>query len=170
MSRRWQGHYRTEAARRRALANLRPGPKAEAGNQIARRHGAYAAVSDAERDQREREVFAALAADAPLRERGELPAADALVVGLLAEAMVRLERVRRHHRDFGWLDPKTREPRASVALQDRLTRQALDLARELGMTPASRAKLGVDLQRGVDLAQQAAEDFERERREGGGDG
>lgn len=44
-----------------------------------------------------------------------------------------------------------------VELETRLRREALDLAESLGMTPRSRAKLGVDVQRGFDLAQHWAE-------------
>jgi hypothetical protein len=151
VSRRRHGHYRTEAARRRALANLRPGPKAKPGNDLAVRHGAYASIGAAELDSETAAVVDALSADAPLKEAGELPAADAVVVELLAACLIRLRRVTRFHLDRGWLTDAD-EPRPSVALESKLRREALDLAEALGMTPRSRARLGLDLARTEDVA------------------
>lgn len=82
-------------------------------------------------------MFEAVAADAPLRDdAGELPAADHVQVRLLAECLCRLEDV----------------SRSLIELEGRLRREAADHLRELGMTPASRAKLGLDVARGFDLA------------------
>lgn len=149
--------YKTEAAERRALANLRPGPKAPPGNGLAETHGGYSAVTEEEREERVGQVFEAIGADAPLRgPDGGLPRADTVAVYLLARCLVRLERVERFHRDCGWVDPKMKLPRPSVDLEGRLRREALDLAESLGMTPRSRARLGLDLQRGFDLAQHFA--------------
>jgi hypothetical protein len=157
--------YKTAAAEQRALANLRPGPKAPPGNRLAESHGGYSAVSAEEREERVGRVFEALGEDAPMRgPDGGLPRADAVAVDLLARCLVRLERVERFHRDCGWLDPKTKLPRPSVDLEGRLRREALDLAESLGMTPRSRARLGLDLGRTFDLARHWAE------QDGGGGG
>lgn len=95
-----------------------------------------------------------MAADAPLRDdAGELPAADHVQVRLLAECLCRLEDVSRWLADFGTRDKDTGDARRSlIELEGRLRREAADHLRELGMTPASRAKLGLDVARGFDLA------------------
>jgi hypothetical protein len=146
-------------ARARQLANLKGRPPApEPGNQRARRHGGYAQVAVARLDAKAREVFGALATDAPLREAGELPAADAALVRLAADCLCRLEDVSANIRDRGLLDAKG-EVRSVVELEGRLRREAADYLDALGMTPRSRARLGVDVQRSFDLAQHwAAQD------------
>ena len=147
--------------RERQLANLRPGPPAPAGNALARRHGGYAVVTARERDEKAREVFAALSADAPLRgPDGGLPSADTAVVSLFARCLVQLERVEEDMADHGWRDRKTGEARPVVDLARRLRAEALDYAESLGMTPRSRARLGLDLQRGFDLATHWAQESE----------
>jgi len=144
-------HYRTEAARRRSLSNLRNAPPAPEGNALAVKHGAYASIGAAELDAETRAVVEALSADVPLRERGEAPAADAVVIQLLAEALIRLRRVTEFHRDRGWLGDDD-QPRPSVALEARPRREALDLAEALALTPRSRSRIGLDLARTEDVA------------------
>jgi hypothetical protein len=147
-----------ERARSRQLANLRRGGPVQPGNSNRRLHGGYAIVAVEQMEAKAREVYEALAADAPLRgPDGNLPAADALPVRLLAEVLVRLDRVAADVRDHGWKDAKTGQPRSVLELEGRLRGEALTLARELGMTPASRAKLGLDLVRA------SAEDEARRR-------
>lgn len=129
-------------------ANLRRGGPVQPGNAHRRSHGGYAAVAAEQMEAKAREVYESLADDAPLRDSaGELPAADTMVVRLLAECLCRLESVGSDVRDHGWKDRKTGEPRPVVELESRLRAEALALARELGMTPAARAKLGLDLVR-----------------------
>jgi Phage terminase, small subunit len=154
------------AARARQLANLSARPPAPPpGNQRARRHGGYAAVAVARLDAKVREVFDALALDAPLRDADDdLPAADAAMVRLAAEALCRLEDVSAHVRDHGIIDAKGRV-RPAVELEGRLRREAADYLESLGMSPRSRARLGLDVARGFDLAQAMAADAELERRE-----
>lgn len=143
-------------AERAALeAGRRPAPPAPLGNQRARKHGGWATVAVERLDVKRREVFDALAADAPLRDsEGELPRHDAVAVHELAEALCRLEDVRAHLRDTGWIDQQTGEPRTAVlAVEDRLAVRVARLLDVLGMTPKSRAALGLDLARTVDVAQ-----------------
>ena len=130
------------------LANLRPGRGAAGpGNTRRLKHGAYARVVEAELEAKTREVFDALSADAPVRDPdGGLPAHDSLVVRLLAEVLIRRERVRIEELRHGLEAPDGRM-RGVVEYGLRLTAQAVELARELGMTPAARAKLGLDLAR-----------------------
>lgn len=155
--------------RARQLANLRQTP-APVGNVRALSHGGTArkatlvrAGSWAER------IFAELEAEAPLRdEAGGLPLHDRQAVELLASALARIEAVE------GWLatrppvDEKGRPwPAEDVAL--RLRREAAGLLEALGMTPTSRAKLGLDLTRSATLAELMAQDAELERLERAGD-
>ena len=144
-------------ARARQLANLRTGPPAAKGNRLAVKHGGYAAIAADRLDAKACEVFDALAADAPLREAGELPAADSALVRLAADCLCRLEDVAANVRDFGVFDQRTGDVRPAVELEGRLRREAADYLDALGMTPRSRAKLGLDVQRGFDLAKHWAE-------------
>ena len=153
-------------ARGRQLANLVPAPRAPVGNQRARSHGGYAAVVRERLDVKVLEVADALGSDLPLRDAaGGVPRADAVAVRLLAENLCRLDDVSAHLRDFGLFDQATGEPRPALDLERRLRAETLDLAESLGLTPRSRARLGLDVQRGVDLAQAMAEDARREEAE-----
>lgn len=153
-------------ARQRQLLNLRPGAHppapAPAGNDRARRHGGYAAVARERIEERVGELLDALAADAPLRDpEGELPAPDAAIVTLLATALCRLESVEGYLNAHGYLtDDGGVRPAADLAA--RLRREAADYLDALGMTPRSRARLGLDLGRGLDLAQAMAAEARRE--------
>ena len=141
------------AARGRQLANLVSAPRAPVGNQRARSHGGYAAVVRERLDVKVLEVADALGSDLPLRDAdGGVPRADAVAVRLLAENLCRLDDVSAHLRDFGLFDQATGEPRPALDLERRLRAETLDLAESLGLTPRSRARLGLDLQRGFDLA------------------
>jgi phage terminase small subunit len=99
-----------------------------------------------------REVYEAIGEDLPLRgpDGGPHPG-DTVPVRLLAEALCRLEDVTAHLRDRGLLDSEG-SVRPAVDLERRLRAEVLDLCRELGLTPRSRAALGLDLARGLDLA------------------
>jgi hypothetical protein len=108
-------------------------------------HGAYAAIAAQRLDAKVAEVFAALAADVPVRAAdGSLPGADAPAVRLLAEALCRLDSIGAYLTRRGWEDDDGR-PRPVLDHEARLRAHALDLMRELGLTPAARAKLGLDL-------------------------
>ena len=157
---------RDPAKRARQRANLR-GPEALVpapnGNRHVRAHGGYAAVALERLAQREREVYAALAADAPLRDGdGSLPRADAVVVRLLAEALCRLEDVAAWVRLHGVLDDSG-DVRPAAQREAELRRETLTYLAELGMTPRARARLGLDLAAGFDLAAAMAADAVRER-------
>jgi hypothetical protein len=155
------------AKRARQLANLRPAPPAPEGNRRRLRHGGYAEVARDRLEGKVREMCDALGADAPLRDAdGELPAADHAAMMVAATAMCRLEDVTAHLATTGFLDQRTGEPRMAVLdLERRLRRDALDALERFGMTPASRAALGLDLARTVDVAQVLSEpDPERRRR------
>lgn len=170
--------------RARQLANLKgPPPPPEKGNQRAKLHGGYASVATERLAEKEREVYDALAADAPVRAAdGSLPAADAAAVSLLAKTLCRLEDVGSWLEEYGPVDTrrhhkgrkkatgarakrkrKSVDPLRVVAMEDRLISRSHELLDALGMTPRSRAKLGLDLARQVDLAD-AMSDPDPERR------
>jgi hypothetical protein len=153
---------RNPFARRRQLANLAPLPPAPpADNTRARKHGGYGKVARERMERKVADVYDALAADAPLRDpEGELPHPDAAMVRLLAECLCRIESIGAYLRDHGIVDPKTNKPRESVIyLEARLQNNASDYLDALGMSPRSRARLGLDLQRtaAFDLAAHWAE-------------
>jgi len=149
-----------------SLANLRRGgTPAPPGNGYARSHGAYARLVADRLEAKVAEVFDALAADAPLRaDDGGLPAHDATLVRLAASCLCRIEDLEAHLRDHGILDAKG-NVRPAVDLERRLRSEALGYLDALGMTPTSRARLGLDLTRTASLAELMAQDAEAERRE-----
>ena len=145
------------AARQRQLANLRRGSNpAPPANRRALRHGGYAQIAAEQLDEKVAEVYRALGDDLPLREGGEVPRADAAALRLLAECLCRLESVADFLGRRGWQDDDG-EVRPAVDLERRLRSEALDLLREMGLTPAARAKLGVELVRAAGAAEEAAE-------------
>lgn len=130
-----------------SLANLRVGPPAPHGNALARTHGAYARVARDRMEAKVAAVFDALSEDAPLREAdGSLPASDAVVVRLLAENLARLESVAGYLAVHGVADDE-KALRPAVEIEARLRQEALGHAEALGLSPRSRAKLGLDLTR-----------------------
>lgn len=156
------------AKRGRQLANLQRG-QAPVGNRRSVTHGGYAAVARDRLDARERDVFDALSEDAPLRAGdGSLPAADAALVRLLAEVLCRLDDLAADVREHGWKDRKTGAPRPVLELEGRLRREAADYLDALGCTPRSRARLGLDVVRGFDLAAHWAAQDDREGGDRGG--
>lgn len=139
------------------LANLRQTP-APVGNVRALKHGGTARKATltaagswaaAIRDELERE--------APLRDvDGGLPVHDRQVIELLASALARLQSV------SAWLEgrPPVDEKGRPWPAEDTARRLRGEVARlldALGMTPASRARLGLDLARSFDLATTWAE-------------
>jgi hypothetical protein len=139
--------------RRNQLANLRNAPAAPQGNSRHRVHGAYARVLPFVLDAKATTIFDALAGDAPVRaDDGGLPAADALPVRLLAELLCRLDSIGEYLGRRGW-EGEDGQPRPVLDVEARLRGQAVELMRELGLTPASRVKLGVDLVRGLSAAE-----------------
>lgn len=145
------------AARARQLANLkRGGNPAPVGNQRRRTHGAYAAVAADRLDAKVREVFDALAADAPLRaEDGGLPAADAAAVRLAAEVLCRVDSVSEYLTRRGIEDADGGLRTTVLELESRLRNEAADRLDALGLSPRARARLGLDVARAqsFDLAQ-----------------
>ena len=154
-----------DAKRARQIANLRRGGSpAPAGNQRAKRHGGFAEVIAERLDAKQAQLVTALAADAPLRAADDgLPRHDAVAVAMLAKALCRLEDVEAFLTLRGLVDDNGDE-RPAVERERRLRVEVADWLDALGMTPRSRAKLGLDVARtmGLDLAKQWAEDLDDE--------
>lgn len=140
-----------DSARGRQLANLNRGGPTIPGNRSAVRHGAHARISRDRLEARVAEMRDALAEDAPVKSN-----ADSVVLTELAQAQCRLDDVRSYITQHGLLTDKG-EVRPAVELERRLVGQVLDISEAMGMTPRSRAKLGLDIQRGLDLAQMWAQ-------------
>jgi hypothetical protein len=146
-----------------SLANLRRGPQpglrpAPRGNTRALRHGGRAEITIPGLDAARREILDRLAASAPVRdETGGLPAADEATVELAARALARHRSVDNWLAAHGVLDEMTGEPKKAAEYAESSARTADGLLAKLGMNPKDRAALGVDIQRGFDLAAHWAE-------------
>lgn len=136
---------RDPAKRQTQLDNLQRGSTHALGGRPVE-HGARARMTEAELQPKTAAIFTRLAEDAPVREVGSLPSADVMAVKMLAEVLVRLDRIAAYLDRHGWQDQKG-NPRPVLDYERRLRDQALDLMRELAMTPKSRAALGLDLTR-----------------------
>ncbi len=128
-------------SRSKQLANRRDAPPPEPGNRRAMKHGGQATPEPRRQAQVEREICEAL----PIRAAdGGAPAHDLITVRLLAITLCRLETctayVTKHGQFF-----KGGRVRPAVEVEDKLITRAANLADKLGMTPTSRAKLGLDL-------------------------
>lgn len=159
-------------------------PVPKPGNQLARTHGAYAKIATERLDEKAQEIFDAISADAPVRDAdGGLPAADAVAVRAVADTLCRLEDVRAWIDANGVFDDRRKnagyrrnrrrdkgryrrsaDPMRAVEMEDRLQRRLMDQLDSLGMTPRSRAKLGLDQARSFDLAREWEKQDEAKRR------
>lgn len=158
--------------------------RSKKGNRLAVTHGAYARIAPERLDEKAREIFDAIAADAPVRDAdGGLPAADAVAVRLVADTLCRLEDVRSWIEANGIFDERrqnngyrknrskknqyrrSQDPMRAVEMEDRLQRRLMDQLDSLGMTPRSRAKLGLDQARTFDLAREWEQQDRTDRRD-----
>jgi hypothetical protein len=139
------------AAKRKQLDNLRPAPAPERGNQRRRTHGATAKPPA----ERVAAIEAELLDGLPIRDprNGDAPIHDRAMVNLTAIALARLQSVTAYIEEHG---PLTRGGRMREAsrYEMELSTRAANLLDRLGMSPVSRAKLGVDLVKARDLAQE----------------
>jgi hypothetical protein len=128
-------------------------PPAEKGHRKSVKHDAKAQVLPARLEAKSAELAKQIAAAAPVRNPdGSLPVHDQVAVQMLASALCRLEDVGVWLDEHGVLDAKGK-PRSAAGWERRLQSHALKLMASLGMTPQSRAKLGLNLAKTADLAQ-----------------
>lgn len=91
------------------------------------------------------------AAACPVRENGQVPAADEPAVQMLATALIRLAEVGEWLDVHGALDRKG-NLRSAARAERRMQSHALKLMSALGLTPAGRVRIGALLTATVDLA------------------
>ena len=148
-SRRPPESYVSRDPQRRAaqLANLHAVPPASTGRPPS--HGGYSAVLVANVDDEIRELRDALAETAPLRDAdgGGLPAADIVAFERAARALRRYRAVDTWVSLHGALDERTGEVKPAARLADELGRSLDAILPQLGLTPAGRMKLGLDVAR-----------------------
>ena len=127
--------------RSKQVANLKPPKPAPRANRRAQTHGGHATPEPRRQAALEAQICDAL----PVRDAdGQAPVHDRITVRLLAITLVRLESIVRYVSKHGQLTRAGR-PHAALEVEDRLFSRAQKLAADLGMTPTSRAKLGLDL-------------------------
>ena len=134
------------------------GPAAPTGNRRTVKHGGAVTKKThrAEIEAKERAIEDILAASAPVREHGQLPLADRPLVHVLAQQLVRHELMTEYVYEHGMFGDGGKVLPATELLEKSAMRIAHLLDR-MGMSPTSRAKLGLDLARTADLAQAMSE-------------
>ncbi len=133
------------------MGTKRKPPPPPKGNKRHLIHGANAEPPAVRVREIEDRLYESLAAAAPVRvANNQLPPADAHTVRLAARTLARLESVSAWIDEHGPLDAKGK-PRSAANWERRLTSTAAKLLASLGMNPAARARLGVDVKR-IDLA------------------
>lgn len=144
-SRKGVGGPRTPEGRARALANLRQFRQAHD------RHGVYAIdmAQPATRELADRIIQV-------LEGQDLLRPADRVTVNLLAVTLRRIQQAEEFLDRNGLVNSKGRV-RPVAELLVKLLREAREYAAQLGMTPAARARLGLDTARTFDLAAALAE-------------
>ena len=85
-----------------------------------------------------------------------------MIVRQLADALCRLDDIGDYLQRRGWED-ENGKARPALEVEGRLRGHVLDLLRELGMTPAARAKLGLDLVRAQSASERLADDLAASR-------
>lgn len=141
---------RDPRARKRQLANLRKAPAAPKDNKRRMTHGAKAQPDAKRLAEIEGDICAAL----PVRDsNNEAPVHDLAAVHLLAVAVARLETVSAYVDRYGSFY-KGGRLRPAAEHEQKLIERVGSLLDRLGLTPASRARIGVDLVRTRDLARE----------------
>lgn len=100
------------------------------------------------------ELTEALAADAPVRDpdTGDVPVYDRMAVEVAAIDVLIVRRLFAYLELHDWSDPGTGALRPEVEHLGKANQRLAGKLDKLGMTPTSRARLGLDLQRTFDLA------------------
>ncbi len=159
------GMSKDPKTRKQQLANLDKAPRdGTPGNKNNLKHGARAQVEPRRLEAKVRELYDELAVDVPLQAAGGGPLPyDRMMLRQLAEALCRLEDVSRWIDEHGFTDRKGRV-RSVLKWEGSIRRQVVELLDRLGMSPASRARIGVDLARQVDLADAMSEPDPEQRK------
>lgn len=144
-----------DEARARQLANLQSGEHADnltpgAGQERAAlantRHGAYSAALLANVEAEVAELRDALGEAAPVREPdGTVPSADLVTLEVAARALKRYRHLSTWLDLHGRIAEDTGEVKPAAKLELDAERRLTSALETLGMSPSSRAKLGVSL-------------------------
>ena len=141
--------------RARQLANLKQGdaPK-QWGQTYSLKYGGRATDRTLPVAGKAALIYEELADAAPLRDQdGSIPKADRVVVELFALCLARLDACTTYLAMHGPLDLKGKV-RPAAEYEVKLRREAASHADSLGMSPRSRARLGLDLTRTQSFAEQ----------------
>jgi hypothetical protein len=154
-------------ARSRQLANLKRGesgtPKGQPSTRLT--HGGRSVLLFRDVSEEVAELMEALGAAVPVRDAdGSVPAADMAAIEYAARALKRYRHLSAWCDAHGRLEEKTGNVKPAANYELQAERSLVAALEALGMTPASRAKLGLDLARSADLAMEWAAEHERERR------
>lgn len=142
--------------RAKQLANLRPAPAAPVAHTRSLRHGGRAEVLYRDVEAEVTELMEAL--DVPVRDPdGSIPGHDLAAVEVAARCLKRYRRLADWLDLHGRIDERSGKVKAAAEYElqaERALTSALDV---LGMTPTSRAKLGLDLVRAAGAEAELAE-------------
>lgn len=147
----------TQPDERPQNVHLVPGAKPPAeGNRQAVTHGGYAFIDRDRIGETIADLVDALAECAPVRTAGgAVPLEDLPMIRVIAETWCRRDDVRAWLDEHGGLN--TKRPKWSVVeIEMKLTARLETQLATMGMTPAARIKLGVDLARKAASTEEAA--------------
>lgn len=135
------------------------GPPAPKGNRRGLIHGAKVTRKSygKEMANKEQQIFQTLAGQAPVRASdGGLPIYDVLAVSLLADDLVRYDLMKAYSYEHGMFDEHG-SPLPYVDTFFKLIDRIWRGCAAIGLTPASRAKLGLALAKSATLAEALSE-------------
>ena len=153
-------------AKARQLANLKRGGSPTAKGEPSTRlsHGGRSELLFRDVEAEVRELMEALGEAAPVREPdGSVPPADMAAIEQAARALKRYRHLAAWCDLHGRLDGGTGKVKPAAEYELKAERSLAVALDSLGMTPTSRARLGLDLARTTDLALDWAAQHERER-------
>ena len=136
--------------RERQLANLKRGdsgtPKGEPSTRLT--HGGRSVLLFRDVEAEVRELMEALAETVPVRDPdGSVPAADLAAVEYAARTLKRYRHLAAWCDAHGRIEERTGKVKSAAEYELQAERSLANALDALGMTPTSRAKLGLDLQR-----------------------
>lgn len=149
---------------KKSLANLRQAPPADKGNGRAMQHGLGAKLPENLPPEAE-ELRQLLRENSPVRgSDGDAHPADEAYIFNAARFWAKVNRANDWLEEHGWFgeDGQLRPVVAELRKHEDQLAKYLD---QLGMTPTSRARLGLDLARTADLATAMSEPDAEKRRE-----
>lgn len=143
------------------------GPPAPKGHRYSVKHGGLVTQKThaLEMKAKQKELEVALSAAAPVRSHnGKLPVYDEHIVSLLAAVMVQFDNMTEFAHENGFLD-KNGDPLTFVDVYGKVADRIARILDKLGMTPSSRAKLGLALVKSATLAEALSEPDKDKRME-----